>query len=439
MKKNKIYHGYHHEDLTLKFLKENTTKYIAKITGAEFCDEINVELINLKPKVLRIDYGIKKKDKIILYEFLSTKSNIANILRRIFLYVARIGYDYQLKVKINLVVTPEIDKNQVVLEYSPGQFFRPEVISFKDYDGDKLLSNITYKVKNNIKLTCNEFLALGILPLMKTKHEAGVQVVKTLELARKITDIDDELKDSVLGILIVLADKFIENQDLKNKVIDVIKMEITILHDYVTSHEKEWLEQGKIEGKLEGKEEEKLKIAKNIYIALILTFILTGLGSIYAGNTKKGLTLLILRVLFAALAFFSNIFGILSVLVWVYGFYEVYNDVQIANRNSSPNLINDFKNWNQQNKIIAILIICAILILTLNSLISFSSTDSYPSDDSDTSNYVSYSYESPSSHYRGVDTSPDTLAKNDPDSYYDYYEYGDNPDVDNYLESEGYD
>lgn len=142
---------------------------------------------------------------------------------------------------------------------------------------------------------------------------------------------------------------------------------------------------------------------------------------------------------FCCFGIFSNIFGILSVLVWVYGFYEVYNDVQIANRNSSPNLINDFKNWNQQNKIIAILIICAILILTLNSLISFSSTDSYPSGDLDTSNHVSYSYESPSSHYRGVDTSPDTLAKNDPDSYYDYYEYGDNPDVDDYLESEGYD
>lgn len=181
------------------------------------------------------------------------------------------------------------------------------------------------------------------------------------------------------------------------------------------------------------------KLNKNIYIALILTFILTGLGSIYAGNTKKGLTLLILRVLFAALAFFSNIFGILSVLVWVYGFYEVYNDVQIANRNSSPNLINDFKNWNQQNKIIAILIICAILILTLNSLISFSSTDSYSPGDSATSNHVSYSYDSYPSHYGGVDTSPDTIAKNDPDSYYDYYEYGDNPDVDDYLESEGYD
>ena len=268
MKENKIYRGYHHEDLTLKFLKENTAKYIAKITNAEVSDEINVELINLKPKVLRIDYGIKEKDKIIIYEFLSTKTNIANILRRIFLYVARIGYDYQLKVKINLVITPEIDKNNIFLEYSPGQFFRPEVISFKDYDGDKLLSNITYKIKNNIKLTYNEFLTLGILPLMQTEHEPGVQVVKTLEIARKITDIDDELKDSVLGMLIVLADKFIDNQDLKNKVIDVIKMEITILHDYVTSHEQKWLEEGKLEGKVEGKEEgkleEKLEIAKNM-------------------------------------------------------------------------------------------------------------------------------------------------------------------------------
>ena len=51
---------------------------------------------------------------------------------------------------------------------------------------------------------------------------------------------------------------------MKNKVIDVIKMEITILHDYVTSHEQKWLEEGKLEGKVEGKEEGKLEIAKNM-------------------------------------------------------------------------------------------------------------------------------------------------------------------------------
>lgn len=44
-----------------------------------------------------------------------------------------------------------------------------------------------------------------------------------------------------------------------------------------------------------------------------------------------------------------------------------------------------------------------------------------------------------SNHYSTVVDDRYSVAKNDPDSYYDYYEYGDNYDIDNYLESEGYD
>ncbi|WP_298521927.1 hypothetical protein [uncultured Methanobrevibacter sp.] len=43
------------------------------------------------------------------------------------------------------------------------------------------------------------------------------------------------------------------------------------------------------------------------------------------------------------------------------------------------------------------------------------------------------------SHYGGVDTSPYSLAKNDPGAYYDHYEYGDNYKIDDYLESQGFD
>ena len=70
---------------------------------------------------------------------------------------------------------------------------------------------------------------------------------------------------------------------------------------------------------------------KNIYIALVLTFIITGLGSIYAGNVKKGLILLAARLLFALLGGFLSIFLIFSLLVWAYAFYEAYKDIQIAN------------------------------------------------------------------------------------------------------------
>lgn len=55
-------------------------------------------------------------------------------------------------------------------------------------------------------------------------------------------------------------------------------------------------------------------------------------------------------------------------------------------------------------------------------------------------NYHDYSYSSSSSgHYRGVDDSPYSIARKDPDWYYDHYDYGDYDKIDEYLESHGYD
>ena len=188
--------------------------------------------------------------------------------------------------------------------------------------------------------------------------------------------------------------------------------------------------------------------SKNIYIALILTFIFSGLGSIYAGNVRKGVILLSLRIILAALGWFIGIFSVLSVLVWTYSFYEAYKDVEIANGNSNPNLIRDFKGWNQNSRIIAVLIVLIIMIITVAGFAGFlvsndhsndSSKSHYYSSGSSSSGSSGSSGSSHSSHYGGVDDSPHTIAKNDPDWYYDHYDYGDYDDIDEYLESQGYD
>ena len=236
--------GYQQEDQVMKFLKENSRKYLTEISREDIVNELNVELVNLNPKVLRIDYVVKSKDLITAYEFLSTKNNIKDVLWRIFLYLARLGFEYKSKVNMKLVITPDVDKDKIVHEYSPGQFFRPEIVSFKDYDGDKLLSNISYKVKNNLKLTYNESLVLGVLPLMRTKQGIETLIIKTINITREITDIDKELKESILGMLVMLADKYIEDQKLKNSIIDVVRMEVTIFKDYIDSHKDEWYEEG---------------------------------------------------------------------------------------------------------------------------------------------------------------------------------------------------
>ena len=185
----------------------------------------------------------------------------------------------------------------------------------------------------------------------------------------------------------------------------------------------------------------EVKNSKSIYIALVLTFFISGLGSIYAGNKIKGLILLILRIAFVIIGWFVSIFLVFSVLVWAYAFYEAYKDVQIANGCHNPKLINDFKTWDQNNKITAAVVIVIILFITLSCCASFFIVETYSPSHSGSHYYSSGSSGSSGSshHYGGVDTSPNTIAKNDPDWYYDYYEYGDNPDIDDYLESEGYD
>lgn len=56
---------------------------------------------------------------------------------------------------------------------------------------------------------------------------------------------------------------------------------------------------------------------------------------------------------------------------------------------------------------------------------------------------TSYSYpggsDGGSGHYHTVVPDRYTLSRTDPGAYYDHYEYGDNYDIDDYLESEGYD
>ena len=59
---------------------------------------------------------------------------------------------------------------------------------------------------------------------------------------------------------------------------------------------------------------------------------------------------------------------------------------------------------------------------------------SYSGDSTTTSSASTTS----SDHYHTVVEDRYSLSRNDPGSYYDYYEYGDNYEIDNYLESQGY-
>ncbi len=65
----------------------------------------------------------------------------------------------------------------------------------------------------------------------------------------------------------------------------------------------------------------------NPILALIISFFLPGIGTVYAGNIMKGIIIFVVALILGALAtiFLLGIVAyILYIIVWLYGMYDAY-------------------------------------------------------------------------------------------------------------------
>ena len=71
---------------------------------------------------------------------------------------------------------------------------------------------------------------------------------------------------------------------------------------------------------------------KNMIVAMIISFIFTGLGIAYAGDVKKGVGLFAVSVVLNILGMWvSRIFSYISLIVWIAALYLTYQEVKAVN------------------------------------------------------------------------------------------------------------
>jgi hypothetical protein len=71
----------------------------------------------------------------------------------------------------------------------------------------------------------------------------------------------------------------------------------------------------------------------NPILALIISFFLPGIGTVYAGNIMKGIIIFVVAIILGALAavFLLGIIAeILYIIVWLYGMYDAYTTAAAA-------------------------------------------------------------------------------------------------------------
>lgn len=66
-------------------------------------------------------------------------------------------------------------------------------------------------------------------------------------------------------------------------------------------------------------------MAKNPIVALVLSFLIPGLGQLYVGKTMIGIVLIIVALILTAGIFMVSEYAwILYIIVWLYGMYDAY-------------------------------------------------------------------------------------------------------------------
>ena len=77
---------------------------------------------------------------------------------------------------------------------------------------------------------------------------------------------------------------------------------------------------------------EEITAERSALIGIILSFILPGLGSIYAGYMKDGFILIALAIICGVLGFFFFFPWIVNIVIWLYGMYDAYRKCEDNNR-----------------------------------------------------------------------------------------------------------
>ena len=210
---------------------------IFKIEGQKYGQEL-IEIINIKGKILKVhqtEYGIvdpkmykpdlvfELEDKIVILEFQSSYVDV-NDKRRFRFYSAIID---QVKVKskkpieVHVLSTAELEKTKYY-KINPYSLFPIYIHSLKSIDGDNFISKMYTKITHEENFTEKELLMITLFCFMKSTRDINETILDSAELITLIPGLGKEMAQFAKGIVLMLCDKFVEDETLNVKITNIV-------------------------------------------------------------------------------------------------------------------------------------------------------------------------------------------------------------------------
>ena len=103
------------------------------------------------------------------------------------------------------------------------------------------------KIGTNQKLTTKDLLMISLLCFMKSENTVENNILDSAVTITNIPDLDDDISQFVKGVLLMLCDKFVEDESLNKTISNIVGGNMKIVEDYA---------QRKVDEKLNERNEE---------------------------------------------------------------------------------------------------------------------------------------------------------------------------------------
>ena len=198
------------------------------------------------------------EDKIIILEFQSTYVDI-NDKKRFRFYTALFDYlknSTHKNIELHVLSTMEVEKTKCY-KINPESRFPIYVHSLKNYDSNKFLNIIKIKIKNKVVLSKKELLLLTLLCFMDSDESINQNILNSAETITDIPNLNVDMEQFAKGVILMLCDKFVDDELLNIKISNLVGGNMKIVEDYAQRVAQEAVkkEKEKFESELESKDE----------------------------------------------------------------------------------------------------------------------------------------------------------------------------------------
>ena len=242
----------------IKFHEDVIFKNNGEIYGQDLIEIVNIEgkLIKLHqtessiidPKMYKPDLIMELKDKIIIFEFQSSRVDTRDKRRFRFYTALFVHVKIKSKKPIEVHVLSTIEKEQVKwYNVSSEARFPIYIHSLKNIDGDKLLNTMNTKIGTNQKLTTKALLMISLLCFMESEKTVDINILNSAVTITNIPDLDEDIGQFVKGVVLMLCAKFVTDESLNTTISNIVGGNMKIVEDYAQRKVDEKLEERNME------------------------------------------------------------------------------------------------------------------------------------------------------------------------------------------------